>query len=63
MPKGRVLTLWYDDLQEVPRERLRSNACVELRAEEEPVFNIELGTVGGERYAVYRHAVPYESIS
>ena len=63
VPTGRVLTLSYDDPEEVPPERLRSDACVELRTDEEPPPGIGLGAVGGGRYAVYRLVGPYEGIS
>ena len=62
-PTGRVLTLSYDDPEEIPPERLRSDACVELRTNEEPPPGIGLGRVGGGRYAVYRLVGPYEGIS
>lgn len=62
-PTGRVLTLSYDDPEAVPPERLRSDACVELRTDEEPPPGIGLGTVGGGRYAVHRLVGPYEGIS
>ena len=52
VPTGRVLTLSWDDPGTVAPGRLRSDACVELRADEEPPPGIELGPVGGGRYAV-----------
>ena len=36
VPTGRVLTLSYDNPENVAPERLRSDACVELRTGEEP---------------------------
>ena len=62
-PTGRVLTLSHDDPGTVAAERLRSDACVELRTGEEPPPGIELGPVGGGRYAVYRFVGPYDGIS
>ena len=62
-PTGRVLTLSYDDPGSVAEDRLRSDACVELRTGEEPPPGIELGPVGGGRYAVYRLIGPYDGIA
>ncbi len=63
VPTGRVLTLSWDDPERAPGDRLRSDACVELRTEEEPPPGIELGSVGGGRYAVYRLVGPYAGIA
>ena len=63
VPTGRVLTLSYDDAETVASEKLRSDACVELRTEEEPPPGIVLGPVGGGLYAVYRLTGPYEGIA
>ena len=62
VPTGRVLTLSYDDPETVAPERLRSDACVELRTEKEPPPGIVLGPVGAGRHAVYRLKGPYEGI-
>ena len=62
-PTGRVLTLSYDDPETVAPERLRSDACVELRTKEEPPLGVTLGPVGGGRYAVYRLKGHYEGIA
>jgi len=61
-PTGRVLTLSYDDLGKTAADRLRFDACVELRTGEHPPPGIELGPVGGGRYAVYRLVGPYDGI-
>ena len=61
-PTGRVLTLSYDNPDKVAPERLRSDACVELRTDALPPPGIGLGPVGGGRYAVYRLKGPYEGI-
>ena len=63
VPTGRVLTLSWDDPQTMPPDRLRSDACVELCTDEDPPPGIELGAVGGGRYAVYRLEGPYDGIS
>ena len=63
VPTGRVLTLSWDDPERVPAGRLRSDACVELRTREDPPPGIELGMVGGGRYAVYRLVGSYEGIT
>ena len=63
VPTGRVLTFSWDDSERVPADRLRCDAYVELRTKEEPPPGIELGNVGGGRYAVYRIGRPYEGIS
>ncbi len=63
VPTGRVLTLSYDDPEAVAPEKLRSDACVEMRTGEEPPPGIVLGPVGGGRYAVYRLTGPYDGIA
>ena len=63
VPTGRVLTLSYDNPETVAPEKLRSDACVELRTEEEPPPGIVLGPVGGGRFAVFRLTGPYEGIA
>ena len=63
VPTGRVLTVSCDDPETVAPERLRSDACVELRSDEEPPPGVVLGPVGGGRSAVYRLVGPYEGIS
>ncbi len=63
VPTGRVLTLSYDDPETVAPEKLRSDACVELRTREEPPPGIVLGPVGGGRFAVYRLTGPYDGIA
>ena len=60
---GRVLTLSYDDPEKVEPGRLRWDACVELRTDEEPPPGIGMGPVGGGRYAVYRLTGPYDGIA
>ena len=62
-PTGRVLTLSWDDPRTVPPGGLRCDACVELRTGEEPPPGIELGPVGGGRYAVHRFVGPYDGIA
>ena len=61
-PTGRVLTLSYDDPGTTAVDRLRTDACVEMRTGEDPPPGIKLGPVGGGRYAVYRLVGPYEGI-
>lgn len=63
VPTGRVLTLSRHDSETPPAGRLRSDACVELRTGEEPPPGIELDSVGGGRYAVYRLEGPREGIA
>ena len=63
VPTGRVLTLSYDNPDTVAHDKLRSDACVELRTAEEPPPGIVLGPVGGGRYAVHRLTGPYEGIA
>ena len=62
-PTGRVLTLSWDVRGTAAADRLRVDACVELRTGEDPPPGIELGPVGGGRYAVYRLVGPYEGIA
>ena len=63
VPTGRILTLSHDDPARTPADRLRSDACVELRIGEEPAPGIVLGPVGGGRYALNRHKGPYVGIA
>lgn len=63
VPTGRVLTLSWDDPETVAPERLRCDACVELRTDQEPPPGIVLGPIGGGRHAVHRFVGPYEGIS
>ena len=60
---GRVLTLSHDNPETVAAERLRSDACVELCTHALRPPGIELGPVGGGRYAVYRLKGPYDGIA
>ena len=46
-PIARVFTLSWDDSEREPTDRLRSEASVELRTEEERPPGIELDSVGG----------------
>ena len=45
-PTGRVLTLSWDNSEAVVPEKLRWDACVELRTAQEPPPGIALGPVG-----------------
>ena len=63
VPTGRVLTLSWDNPETAAPDVLRSDACVELRTEEEPPPGIELGPVGGGRYAVYRVTGSYDGFA
>ena len=63
VPTGRVLTLSWDNPEAVAPEKLRLDACVELRTAEEPPLGIVLGPVSGGRYAVYRLTGPYDGIA
>ena len=63
VPTGRVLTLSWDDPETVATERLRCDACVELRTDQEPPPGIVLGPVGGGRHAVHRFVGPYQGIA
>ncbi|WP_428098364.1 AraC family transcriptional regulator [Candidatus Rariloculus sp.] len=60
---GRMLTLSYDNPYTVAPERLRCDACVELRTGALPPPGIKTGLVGGGRYAVYRLEGPYTDIT
>lgn len=59
---GRVLTLSYSDPGTTAADRLRTDACVELRTGEDPPPGIELGPVGGGDYVVCRLMDPYDEI-
>ncbi len=63
LPTGRVLTLSWDNPEAVAPEKLRFDACVELRTAEEPPPGIVLGPVRGGRHAVYRLTGPYDGIA
>ena len=59
---GRVLSLSYDDPDAVAPERLRSDACVELRTTHRRRSHLD-GLVGAGRYAVCTHRGPYDGIA
>ena len=59
---GRVLSLSYDDPDDVAPRSLRSDACVELHTEASPPPGILLYKLGAGRYAVYTHHGPYDGI-
>ena len=60
---GRVLSLSYDDPEDVAPQSLRSDACVELHTDAPPPLGISLDKLGGGRYAVYTHRGPYDGIT
>ena len=60
---GRVLSLSYDDPEDVAPQSLRSDACVELHTDASPPPGISLDRLGGGRYAVYTHRGPYDGIA
>ena len=60
---GRVLSLSYDDPEDVVPQSLRSDACVELHTDASPPPGISLDRLEGCRYAVYTHRGPYYGIA
>ena len=60
---GRVLTLSYDEPDDVRAENLRSDACLEMRTDASPPPGITLDTIEAGRYAVYTHRGPYDGIA
>ena len=60
---GRVLTLSYDDVDDVRAENLRSDACLEMRTDASPPPGITLDTIEAGRYAIYTHRGPYDGIA
>ena len=60
---GRVLSLSYDNPDEVAPESLRSDACLEIRTDASPPPGISSDSVGGGRYAVHAYRGPYDGIS
>ena len=60
---GRVLSLSYEDPEDVAPQSLRSDACVELHTDASPPPGISLDKLGGGRYAVYTHRGPYDGIA
>ena len=59
---GRVLSLSYDDPEDVTPQILRSDACIELHTDASPPLGISLDKLGGGLYAVYTHRGPYDGI-
>ena len=59
---GRVLGIYYDDPSVVAPERLRADACVELRTDASPPPGIVIDKIAAGRYAVYTHRGPYEGL-
>ena len=60
---GRVLSLSYDNPDEVAPESQRSDACLEIRTDASPPPGISLDSVAGGRYAVHAYRGPYDGIS
>ena len=59
---GRVLTLSYDDPDEVAPQNLRSDACIEISTDAPPPPGISLYQISAGRYAVYTHRGAYDGI-
>ena len=60
---GRVITLSYDEPDDVRAENLRSDACLEMRIDASPPPGITLDTIEAGRYAVFTHRGPYDGIA
>ena len=65
-PKGlfnegtKFLGVYYDNPEEVPAEKLRSEACITVEKEFSGSGAIKFKNVAGGRYAVTVHLGPYE---
>lgn len=59
---GRILTLSYDDPDEVAPESLRSDACIEISTDTQPQPGISIYKIPAGRYAVYTHCGAYDGI-
>ena len=61
-PSTRSFGIYYDDVSAVPRESLRSDACMTVPADWEPQGELELCDIRGGRYAVTLHVGPYAEL-
>lgn len=59
---GRVLGIYHDDPGVVAPERLRADACVELRSDAPPPPGVVIDRVPAGRYAVYTHRGSYDGL-
>lgn len=59
---GRVLGIYHDDPSVVAPERLRADACVEVRTDASPPPGVVMDTIAAGRYAVYTHRGPYDGL-
>ena len=59
---GRVLGIYHDDPGVVAPERLRADACVEVRTDASPPPGVVIDRIAAGRYAVYTHRGPYDGL-
>lgn len=59
---ARSFGIYYDDVSAVPRESLRSDACLSVPADWTPSGELELREIRGGRYAVTLHVGPYAEL-
>ena len=57
---GRMFTLSHDNPDLVAPENLRSDACMEIRADADAADDIVIETLPAGRYAVLTHKGPYD---
>lgn len=61
-PATRSFGIYYDDVSAVPREALRSDACMSAPVDWTPSGELELREIRGGRYAVLLHVGPYAEL-
>jgi AraC family transcriptional regulator len=61
-PASRSFGIYYDDISVVPREALRSDACLTAPEGWTPEGELELREIRGGRYAVTLHVGPYAEL-
>jgi AraC family transcriptional regulator len=61
-PASRSFGIYYDDISVVPREALRSDACLTAPEGWTPEGELELRELRGGRYAVTLHVGPYAEL-
>jgi AraC family transcriptional regulator len=61
-PAARSFGIYYDDISVVPRDALRSDACLTAPDDWTPQGELELREIRGGRYAVTLHVGPYAEL-
>jgi AraC family transcriptional regulator len=61
-PQMKLLTVWLDDPEVTPPEKLRGDVCITVSGDVVPEGEIGVREVAGGEYAVATHRGPYEQL-